>query len=134
MNEKMISQYCKQVGKKLVCDRLQKKQLLAGLEQELLEKGYSKTVTWEQLIEQVGLPSAVAEQLQETISPEERAKAQKKNSLRPAILAAIIIFAAITAVFCYINYIQKHSIEYRTEEVIEEPLPLEDSDFIWVTD
>lgn len=135
MNEKIIDQYCKQVEKKLVCSRAHKKQLLAGLKQELSEKDFAEAVTLHQLVEQIGTPNAVAEQLQATIGATEREKAQKQRQRLPIVIALVVIAVLSAITVGYLIYWENHKIASSSTIIVydndQETIPFNDEDFSW---
>lgn len=102
MNERVIAQYCKKVGKKLVCGRAKKKRLLGGLAQELTERFGGSPVTKDELLAQVGAPADTAELLQESVTPQERTAFEKKH-FRTLIAASVAAFVLLAA--CSIWYL-----------------------------
>ena len=102
MNERVIAQYCKKVGKKLVCGRAQKKRLLGGLAQELTERFGGSPVTKDELLAQVGAPADTAELLQESVTPEERVAFERKR--RRVWITVVVSFLAIL-MFIEVGYI-----------------------------
>lgn len=135
MNEKIIDQYCKQVENKLVCNRLHKKQLLAGLKQELLEKDFAEAVTLQQLVEQIGAPNAVAEQLQATVGAAEREKVQKQRRRFPIFIALVVIVVLSAITVGYLIYWENHKIASSSTVIVydndQETVPFNDEDFSW---
>lgn len=135
MNEKIIDRYCRQVGKKLVCSRPRKEELLAGLKQELSEKFSLETVTLHQLVEQIGTPNAVAEQLQATVDAAEREKAQKKRRQIPIIIALAVIAVLSAITVGYLIYWENHKIASSSTVIVydndQETVPFNDEDFSW---
>lgn len=119
MNERVIAQYCKKVGKKLVCGRAQKKRLLGGLAQELTERFGGSPVTKDELLAQVGAPADTAELLQESVTPQERTAFEKKH-FRTLIAASVAAFVLLAA--CSIWYLDcvrsQMPVNYYTEKIV----------------
>ena len=118
MNERVISQYCRSVGRKLKCGRAQRKRLLDGLAQELTEEFAPSPVTQARLIALVGAPASTAEQLQESVGSAERAAFEKKRKwvLIAAIVLVFILLASIP--IGYIVYWESYRPTYYTRTVI----------------
>lgn len=135
MNEKIIDQYCKQVEKKLVCSRAHKKQLLAGLKQELLEKVSAEEVTLQKLIAQIGDADAVAEQLQATVGAAEREKVQKQRRRFPIFITLVVIVVLSAITVGYLIYWENHKIASSSTVIVydndQETVPFNDEDFSW---
>lgn len=92
MDEKVIREYCRQVGKHLKCFRKTKAALLAGLREELLLSEDGK----------LPLPKETAAVLQESISEAELAKYQKTRKLWTT---AIVAIAAILVLYIIFNVV-----------------------------
>ena len=127
----MIAQYCKKVGKKLVCGRAQKKRLLGGLAQELTERFGDSPVTQEELLAQVGAPADTAELLQESVTPEERTAFEKKR-FRTIIAASVTAFVLLAACsIWYVALIRSREPFYYKEYIQINPPYIDQSDSNW---
>lgn len=89
MDEKVIREYCRQVGKHLKCFRKTKAALLAGLREELLLSEDGKLPP----------PKETAAVLQESISEAELAKYQKTRKLWTTAIVAIAAIIILCIVF-----------------------------------
>ena len=65
----IMQQYCRAVRKKLPLPARQRRQLLAGLQEELAESA-PDCATLDALIAQIGTPDETAQELLSSISPE----------------------------------------------------------------
>ena len=91
MNNSTIDRYCRKVGRKLVCSRQSKQALLDGLKQELREAVTPEDCSLGALEEKYGKTDAVAEELQQSISAEERNRASRRERMRWITLCVGII-------------------------------------------
>lgn len=78
-NDAVIRQYCRAVGKRLPLPAAQRRQLLAGLREELTESAQDCT-TLDELIARVGTPDEAAQELLSGIAPE-RVHAYQKSGV-----------------------------------------------------
>ena len=92
-NDAVIRQYCRAVGKQLPLPAAQRRQLLAGLREELTESAQDCT-TLDELIARVGTPDEAAQELLSGIAPE-RVQAYQKKLRRRSLLAAVLIVLAV---------------------------------------
>lgn len=88
-NDAVIRQYCRAVGKRLPLPAAQRRQLLAGLREELTESAQDCT-TLDELIARVGTPDEAAQELLSGIAPE-RVQTYQKKLRRRYLLAAVLI-------------------------------------------
>ncbi len=123
-------QYCRKVGRRLICKRKTKKRLLSGLSIELTEKIAAKPAGTP-LCQELEAPEAVAALLQESVSAEEYQQSlQWKKRLPYFILFLIaVILVALTAI--YIRHLSNHDIAYYTAEIHEEPQSEASTEIIW---
>lgn len=91
MNNSTIDRYCRKVGRKLVCSRQSKQALLDGLKQELSEAISKDDCSLASLEEKYGKIETVAEDLQQSISTEERNRASRRERMRWITLCVGII-------------------------------------------
>lgn len=91
-NDAVIRQYCRAVGKQLPLPAAQRRQLLAGLREELTEAAQD-CASLDALIAQAGTPDEAAQELLSGIAPE-RVQAYQKKLRRRYLLAAVLIVLA----------------------------------------
>lgn len=125
-----LKKYCRRVKGKLLCDAKAKKKLLAGLEDELRESGCGAD-DYQQLVRQVGSPESVAAQLQESVSDEERQKAERRRKRLPVWIAAAVVLALAAGTAWYLHYLKNSTPAYYTETVIEETPEQAGQEVIW---
>ena len=77
----VMQQYCRAVRKKLPLPARQRRQLLAGLQEELAESA-PDCATLDALIAQIGTPDETAQELLSSISPEQLQTYQKQYRRR----------------------------------------------------
>lgn len=98
MNNSTIDRYCRKVGRKLVCSRQSKQALLDGLKQELREAVTPEDCSLGSLEKKYGKTDAVAEELQQSISAEERNRASRGKKTKWIVLVTAIISFLIIAI------------------------------------
>ena len=86
----ILQQYCRAVRKKLPLPARQRRQLLAGLQEELAESA-PDCATLDALIAQFGTPDETAQELLSSISPEQLQTYQKQYRRRCILAAALAI-------------------------------------------
>ena len=86
----VMQQYCRAVRKKLPLPARQRRQLLAGLQEELAESA-PDCATLDALIAQFGTPDETAQELLSSISPEQLQTYQKQYRRRCILAAALAI-------------------------------------------
>lgn len=105
MNNSTIDRYCRKVGRKLVCSRQSKQALLDGLKQELREAVTPEDCSLGALEEKYGKTDAVAEELQQSISAEERNRASRRERIKWIVLCtAIVILAASIILYILLTF------------------------------
>ena len=112
----MMLQYCRAVRKKLPLPARQRRQLLAGLQEELAESAPDCT-TLDALIAQIGTPDETAQELLSSISPEQLQTYQKQYRRRCILAAALAILLICCAALAYCQRMMQSSIAYATERV-----------------
>ena len=96
MDEKVIREYCRQVGKHLKCFRKTKAALLAGLQEELLLSEDGKLPP----------PKETAAVLQESVSEkEQKSRATLFKALFVCIVIVIAIILCLSILRCGADYI-----------------------------
>lgn len=98
MKNRVIRQYCRRVGRILVCRRTTRRSLLEGLEQELLTTCGPDVKSMAALKAKVGKPERVALELQETVSSTEQAEEVlkiKRASIIVSVISIILILAML---------------------------------------
>ena len=110
----VMQQYCRAVRKKLPLPARQRRQLLAGLQEELAESAPDCT-TLDALIAQFGTPDETAQELLSSISPEQLQTYQKQYRRRCILAAALAILLICCAALAYCQRMIQSSIAYATE-------------------
>ena len=112
----VMQQYCRAVRKKLPLPARQRRQLLAGLQEELAESAPDCT-TLDALIAQFGTPDENAQELLSSISPEQLQTYQKQYRRRCILAAALAILLICCAALAYCQRMMQSSIAYATEHI-----------------
>lgn len=112
----VMQQYCRAVRKKLPLPARQRRQLLAGLQEELAESAPDCT-TLDALIAQFGTPDETAQELLSSISPEQLQTYQKQYRRRCILAAALAILLICCAALAYCQRMIQSSIAYATEHI-----------------
>ena len=105
----IMQQYCRAVRKKLPLPARQRRQLLAGLQEELAESAPDCT-TLDALIAQIGTPDETAQELLSSISPEQLQTYQKQYRRRCILAAALAILLICCAALAYCQRMMQSSI------------------------
>lgn len=116
-NDAVIRQYCRAVGKQLPLPAAQRRQLLAGLRDELTEAAQDCT-TLDELIARVGTPDEAAQELLSGIAPERVQTYQKKRRWRYILAAAMLVLFLCCAALIYCQEITDHSAAYAEEHIV----------------
>ena len=108
--------YCKAVAKELICSKTTKDSFINGLKEELAQFKFSENISEIEAV--YGTPLQTAEEFQQNVSAEERAKALKKNKIIKWVLIciglALILFG--TWYICKsVQYAPTHIIDTITE-------------------
>lgn len=107
MNNPIIAQFCKQVGKELLCFPATKRALLYGLEEELNELPDEATVSLAALESRMGDASQVAKELQSSVSPEEERRAVRgkrwKTILMIGGILGVTFIVLLSAILLFLN-------------------------------
>lgn len=106
-NDAVIRQYCRAVGKRLPLPAAQRRQLLAGLREELTESAQDCT-TLDALIAQAGTPDEAAQELLSGIAPERG---------RYLLAAVLIVLAVCCAALIYAQVLTDSSVAYAEEHI-----------------
>ena len=109
-------QYCRAGRKKLPLPARQRRQLLAGLQEELAESA-PDCATLDALIAQFGTPDETAQELLSSISPEQLQTYQKQYRRRCILAAALAILLICCAALAYCQRMMQSSIAYATEHI-----------------
>ena len=112
----VMQRYCRAVRKKLPLPARQRRQLLAGLQEELAESAPDCT-TLDALIAQFGTPDENAQELLSSISPEQLQTYQKQYRRRCILAAALAILLICCAALAYCQRMMQSSIAYATEHI-----------------
>ena len=112
----VMQQYCRAVRKKLPLPARQRRQLLAGLQEELAESAPDCT-TLDALIAQFGTPDETAQELLSSISPEQLQVYQKQYRRRCILAAVLIALIVCGAALAYAQVIISNSVAYATEHI-----------------
>lgn len=115
-NDAVIRQYCRAVGKRLPLPAAQRRQLLAGLREELTESAQVCT-TLDELIARVGTPDEAAQELLRGIAPERVHAYQKKRRWQYILAAAIIVLFVCCAALIYAQVFTDSSVAYAEEHI-----------------
>ena len=94
MNEKIITEYCRQVKKRLICKKETKEKLLMGLKDSLEDIADPSIHTVKDLEVIVGSVAQTAEELQNAISIEEK-ESEYHRQQRLRILKWVLIGAVL---------------------------------------
>lgn len=100
MNNRIITQYCRMVGKNLVCSKATKTRLLNGLKDSLADFPDSDILTFQDLENSFGSTAQIAEELQQAVSMNEKKsvlKRQKRSRL--LIMSIVACFSIILLLF-----------------------------------
>ncbi len=97
MKNKAVNRFCRRVGRHLQCMPATRAALLQGLAEELSELPQEDTASASRLEAQVGKPAAVAAALQESVPPEEQAKAIRRRRIC-TFLCVFLAFALVLSV------------------------------------
>ena len=111
----IMQQYCRAVRKKLPLPARQRRQLLAGLQEELAESA-PDCATLDALITQFGTPEETAQELLSSVSPELVEQYRKKRVRIWGLLAALV-FTLMAASIAFLLYMEKHQVAYATERI-----------------
>ncbi len=116
----VMQRYYRAVRKKLPLPARQRRQLLAGLQEELAESAPDCT-TLDALIAQFGTPDETAQELLSSISPEQLQAYQKRHRLRYILAVVLIVLLICSAAFVYAQVIIENSVVYAESHIIEYP-------------
>ena len=111
----VMQQYCRAVRKKLPLPARQRRQLLAGLQEELAESAPDCT-TLDALIAQFGTPDETAQELLNSVSPE-LVEQYRKKRVRIWVLLAALVFILMAASIAFFLHMEKHQVTYATEHI-----------------
>lgn len=111
----IMQQYCRAVRKKLPLPARQRRQLLAGLQEELAESA-PDCATLDALIAQFGTPDETAQELLSSISPE-LVEQYRKKRVRIWVLLAALVFTLMAASIAFFLHMEKHQVTYATEHI-----------------
>lgn len=115
-NDAVIRQYCRAVGKRLPLPAAQRRQLLAGLRDELTEAAQD-CASLDALIAQAGTPDEAAQELLSGITPERVQTYQKKLRRRYLLAAVLIVLAVCCAALIYAQVLTDSSVAYAEEHI-----------------
>lgn len=115
-NDAVIRQYCRAVGKQLPLPAAQRRQLLAGLRDELTEAAQD-CASLDALIAQAGTPDEAAQKLLSGIAPERVQAYQKKLRRRYLLAAVLIVLAVCCAALIYAQVLTDSSVAYAEEHI-----------------
>lgn len=111
----IMQQYCRAVRKKLPLPARQRRQLLAGLQEELAESAPDCT-TLDALIAQIGTPDETAQELLSSVSPE-LVEQYRKKRVRIWVLLAALVFTLMATSIAFFLHMEKHQVTYATEHI-----------------
>ena len=111
----ILQQYCRAVRKKLPLPARQRRQLLAGLQEELAESA-PDCATLDALIAQFGTPDETAQELLSSVSPE-LVEQYRKKRVRIWVLLAAFVFILMAASIAFFLHMEKHQVTYATEHI-----------------
>lgn len=106
-NDAVIRQYCRAVGKQLPLPAAQRRQLLAGLRDELTVAAQD-CASLDALISQAGTPDEAAQELLSGIAPERG---------RYLLAAVLIVLAVCCAALIYAQVLTDSSVAYAEEHI-----------------
>jgi len=123
--------YCKKIQRNLVCSSETKKELVSGLENELLESELNHA-TYEELVAGYGEPGTIANQLMEAVDEAERAQAIKRRKVKRCAAMLLFVLVIIGAVLGYLHYLSNGAItQSYTGPITEIDVP--EDNIIWET-
>lgn len=111
----VMQQYCRAVRKKLPLPARQRRQLLAGLQEELAESA-PDCATLDALITQIGTPDETAQELLSSVSPE-LVEQYRKKRVRIWVLLAALVFTLMATSIAFFLHMEKHQVTYATEHI-----------------
>ncbi len=104
--EKDIRNYISDVGRKLVCSRKQKKQILKDIENEVLDYTDNKQFTdINEIYAHFGTPEEIAKAY---LSDAEPQNIKKAINVRKVIIAAVVAVVLIFAIFLLCTFIESY--------------------------
>ena len=115
-NDAVIRQYCRAVAKRLPLPAAQRRQLLAGLRDELTEAAQD-CASLDALIAQAGTPDEAAQELLSGIAPERVQAYQKKLHRRYLLAAVLIVVIVCCAALIYAQVMMDSSVAYAEEHI-----------------
>lgn len=115
-NDAVIRRYCRAVGKQLPLPAAQRRQLLAGLRDELTEAAQD-CASLDALIAQAGTPDEAAQELLSGITPERVQAYQKKLRRRYLLAAGLIVVIVCCAALIYAQVMMDSSVAYAEEHI-----------------
>lgn len=108
MSQKIVSRYCKTVGRQLICLPETRQELLRGLRAELEELPPERTESRERLEVYCGKPTQMALELQEAVSDKERAMALKRHRRRCLLIGIVagilVLLLAVYIILLLVNW------------------------------
>lgn len=114
--EKIIARYCRAAERGLSLPRRQRKALLAGLREEL-EVSEWDGGSMDSLTGTVGMPSAAARELMESVPPDAALRFHRRRKW--LLTAAVVLLAAVTVgTIFYAKYSIDNSIGYIEDHVV----------------
>lgn len=128
MRERALEKYLRAVGRRLPCGRARRKELVAGLREELLDRLPERPVTRQALERALGTPDAAAAQMAEEFTDRDAARWHREKLFRviaAAVLAALALWAGVVGWVAVVE--TKNSRGYDTVTVKDGPsFPEED--------
>ncbi len=128
MKNTPIDRYCNRVGKKLICTKETRENLLNGIREELADRNLDSLRSMADIEDVLGSADKMAEILQEEVSKDEELQIRKKR--KGALCALIclglgIVIFGVTALIRYINaghiwYVKTVIIYGNEEDAIED--------------
>ena len=118
MNEEIKIQYCRQVGKHLVCSKKTKAQLLQGLRESIDDISDPDINTVTDLENCLGTIREISKDLQQAVTEDERESVLKKQKQVQVFIMCVIIGFAI--MLCILSICYFRNGPYTSVELIKE--------------
>lgn len=118
MNNRIRKQYCRQVGKHLICSRKTKHLLIQGLGETLEDFPSSNTDTLRELEDHFGKIPQIAAELQESVSIKEKEDTLKRKKQYTALAVCAVL--CISGLFLLWSFRYFQNAPYYIVETIQE--------------
>lgn len=119
-NDAVLRRYCRAVGKRLPLPAAQRRQLLAGLREELTEAA-PDCAELNALTARFGSPDETAQELLSGIAPERVQAHQKRQRVRYLLAAVLAVLLIGGAALIYAQVMTETSVAYAESHIVEYP-------------